>query len=69
MAEPHIGPIDTPVSLPVAGEPKVTHRKFKISTAMSPLTSVIVYYVRKDNEVVSEMIDFKVEEVFDNDVR
>ncbi|XP_072038907.1 pregnancy zone protein-like [Amphiura filiformis] len=36
---------------------------------MSPVTSVIVYYVRKDNEVVSEMIDFDVQEVFENEVK
>ena len=68
LADPHIGPIDTPVTLVQAGKPKVTHRKFRITPAMSPVTSCIVYYIRKNKEVVSEMIDFQVEEVFENEV-
>ena len=47
---------------------RVISKVFTVTPEMSPITNVMVYYIRDDAEVVADSTEIKVKPQFENDV-
>ncbi|XP_045203101.2 alpha-2-macroglobulin-like isoform X2 [Mercenaria mercenaria] len=52
----------------IGGKPSVGEVQFTLTRAMTPTARFVVYYVKKDDEVVADGLNFAVEEIFENKV-
>ncbi|XP_063955398.1 uncharacterized protein LOC129261791 [Lytechinus pictus] len=61
-------PDPEPVNITEPGQLHNIQRSFEVTADMSPITSLLIYYIRDDGEVVADSITFTVEETFANEV-
>ena len=57
------------VNITEPGQLMSIQRSFEVTTDMSPVASLLVFYIRPDGEVVADSVTFEVEENFANEVR
>ncbi len=68
IVEPSDVSEEEPVIIVKPGELNTVQATFTVTPEMMPVTRVMVYYMRKDGEVVADSMTFNVQEVFENEV-